>query len=332
MEHCAIDLGGRKSQICVRASDGTVVLERKQETLALGEFLSTRAPSRVILETCAEAFRVADLAREAGHEVRVVPATLVRTLGVGARRTKTDRKDAAALSEVSTRIDLPSVHIPSKEARERKAICGMREALVHARTMLINNVRGWLRSQGIRIRSGMARHFSSRVREYGELPDYVVSQLKAIECLSEQIIEADQRIARIAKTDAVCRRLMTVPGVGAQTAVRFAATVDNVSRFANAHRLESYLGLVPGEYSSSDVRHRLSITKAGSASTRWILVQAAWAVRTRTRSAEAQHLKLWHLEVEKRRGRHVAIVALARKLAGILYAVWRDGTTYHPAS
>ena len=123
MEHCAIDLGGRKSQVCVRASDGTIVHESRPETLALKEFLQGRPKSRVIVETCAEAFGIADAALALGHEVRVVSATLVRTLGVGARRTKTDRRDAQTLSEVSCRIDLPSVDVPCREARQRKTMC-----------------------------------------------------------------------------------------------------------------------------------------------------------------------------------------------------------------
>src|SRR5687767_515042 len=138
MEHVAIDLGSRKSQICVRSSDGTILEERRHETSELKEYLAKRPKSRVVVETCAEAFRVADAAKELGHEARVVPATLVRTLGVGARRNKTDRRDAQVLSEVSCRIDLPSVHIPSELSRTRKAMCGMRDALVSARTKVIN--------------------------------------------------------------------------------------------------------------------------------------------------------------------------------------------------
>src|SRR5437764_8054442 len=107
MEHIAIDLGGRESQVCVRSADGTVVLERRVPTGQLGTWLERRSPSRVVVETCAEAFGVADRARQVGHQVRVVPATLVRTLGVGARGVKTDERDARVLSEVSTRIDLP---------------------------------------------------------------------------------------------------------------------------------------------------------------------------------------------------------------------------------
>ena len=92
MDHCAIDVGGKKSQICVRDSGGTIRFERTWETRALGDHLRQLPRCRVILETAAESFRIADQARAAGHDVRVVPATLVRTLGVGARRTKTDKR------------------------------------------------------------------------------------------------------------------------------------------------------------------------------------------------------------------------------------------------
>jgi transposase len=330
MEHCAIDLGGRKSQVCIRASDGSIVHESREETLELGDFLRGRPKSRVIVETCAEAFTVADTARSAGHEVRVVSATLVKTLGVGARRTKTDRRDAQLLSEVSCRIDLPSVHVPSGWSREVKSICGMRDALVHTRTLLINNVRGWLRGHGYRIRSGGAPSFTARVREIEALPEHLAAQLRAIDALSTEIERADQVIAQLARANATCVRLMTVPGIGAQIALRFVATADAIERFRDAHRLESYLGLVPGEKSSSDMQQRLSITKAGSTAMRWLLVQAAWTVLVRCRSPETRPLQLWALEVEKRRGTRIAVVALARKLAGILYAIWRDGTTYKP--
>jgi len=330
MEHLAIDLGGRKSQVCRRSSDGGMLEERKLETDALSTYLARCPQSRVVVETCAEAFRVADLARAAGHDVRVVPATLVRSLGVGSRKTKNDRKDAQILSEVSCRIDLPSVHIPSPVARERKTICGMREALISARTKLINCVRGWLRTQGIRVKGG-ADGFAERVRTQhlvqrgGPVPDYVESMLSMIKKHDEEVRVADKRVAQLAKADENCRRLMSVPGVGPVTAIRFAAAVDDVSRFPSAHTLESYVGLVPGEYQSSDRQHRLAITKAGSIRLRWALVQAAWSARN-TRPDDP--MVVWSREVEKRRGKKVAVIALARKLAGILFALWRNGTTY----
>lgn len=325
MEHVAIDLGGRESQICVRAQDGTVLEERRCLTRHLATYLERRPESRVVLETCAEAFAVADDALNLGHEVRVVPATLVRSLGVGARRTKTDKRDAQILSEVSCRIDLPSVHIPSPVSRERKTMCGMREGLVSARTQLVNTVRGWLRARGARPRTGAVETFPERVRALlPQMPTYVERQLQMVAELSKQIAAADKELAAMAKQDATCVRLMTVPGVGPVTALRFLAALDDIQRFPNAHKVESYLGLVPGEYSSSDRQQRTSITKAGSPALRRTLVQAAWAARRR----KTDPMIAWATEVEKRRGKRVAIIALARKIVGILFALWRDGTTY----
>ena len=328
MDHCAIDLGGRKSQVCVRAPDGRVLFEGRLDTPSLPDFLRQVPQSRVILETAAEAFRIADAAKSAGHEVRVGPATLVRSLGVGARKTKTDRRDARALSEVSCRIDLPSVHIPSARSREWKSICGMHDALVSARTKLINNLRGWLRGQGLRIGRGVTETFALRMRRFS-LPDYARWQVEVLAGLTEKIRESEKRIAMLAK-DELCQRLMTVPGVGPSTAVRFVAAIDDITRFESAHKVESYLGLVPGESSSSERQQRLSITKAGSASVRWVLGQAAWALQVRCRDPGARPLQLWAAEIVRRRGRRIATIALARKLAGILYALWRDGTTYEP--
>jgi transposase len=326
MEHVAIDLGGRESQVCVRDAAGKILEQKRWPTKELAAYLQTRPASRVVVETCAEAFSVADAALKAGHEARVVPATLVRTLGVGARRTKTDRRDAQVLSEVSTRIDLPSVHVPSTASRERKAMCGMRESLVRARTKLINTVRGWMRGQAIRLRSGEPESLPVRLKEAVEqLPSYVERQLKMIDALTEEIDEADKELKKLARRDSTCARLMTVPGVGPVTAVRFAAALDEVGRFESAHKVEAYLGLTPGEDSSSDRRRRTSITKAGSTATRWALVQAAWAAR---RAKGTHPMVEWSREVEKRRGKRVAVLALARKIAGILYAIWRDGTFY----
>jgi transposase len=333
MEHIAIDLGGRKSQICIRVGEGTIVDERLVPNEMLTTVLQGRPKSRVVLETCAEAFAVADTARLLGHEVRVVPATLVKSLGVGARRTKTDRRDARALSEVSCRIDLPSVHVPSAVARERRALLSSRDSLVSARVQFVNCVRGWARTQLLRLPSRGMSKFASQVRQLclareAGLPTHIEQLLVSIEQLTIQICAANKDVARMAADDPNCQRLMTVPGVGPVTALRFVAAVDDNTRFKSAHAVESYLGLVPGEYSSSGHKERLGITKAGPASVRWVLVQAAWAMR-RTRPGDPA--VLWASEVEKRRGRRIAIVALARKLAGILYAIWRDGTVYDAA-
>jgi transposase len=329
MEHVAIDLGGRESQVCVRHADGEILEEKRWRTADLREYLKTRPPSRVILETCAEAFRVADIAKELGHEPRVVPATLVKALGVGERRTKTDKRDARKLSEMSCRMDVPSVHVASTLARELKTRLGMRQAHIASRTMFINTVRGWLRAQTITIpksADAFAQHVAEAMKDK-TVPAHVLEQLKMIDALSDSIQRIDKELVAMAKAHPICPRLMSVPGVGPVTALAFVAVVDDVSRFKNAHELEAYLGLTPGESSSSTRVHRTSITKAGNAMLRRYLVQCAWAAKHSHRRRPLA-MVAWSLEIEKRRGKRVAVTALARKMAGILFALWRDNTTY----
>jgi transposase len=330
MQHLAIDLGGQESQICIREPDGNIIAERRIKTAALKRFLKGRPESRVIVETCAEAFRVADGAIELGHEVRVVPATLVRQLGVGYRGVKTDRRDARALSEVSCRIDLPSVHIRSELARNWKSISSARVGLVVARTQLVNAVRGWLRTHIMSVRQGCPSTFPERVRDklLGQpvgMPQFIEGQLAVLDELNKQIKRADAELVALAENHPICQRLMTIPGVGPMTAVYFVATIDDVTRFPNAHAIESYLGLTAGERSSSTKKRRTGITKAGSPEMRRLLNQACWCI-FRQRSADP--LAVWGRQIAERRGKLIANVAMSRKLVGIMYALWRDGSSY----
>jgi transposase len=151
MDQIGIDLGSKDSQVCIRSADGEIAGEWRWRTDKLVTFLEGRPVARVILETCTEAFRIAALAQHAGHDVRVVAATLGRSLGVGHRGLKNDVRDARVLSEASCRMDLPSVHIPISQ--EVKAICVSREALIKTRTQLIGRVRGYVRASGSRVAS-----------------------------------------------------------------------------------------------------------------------------------------------------------------------------------
>lgn len=335
MQHIAIDLGAKESQLCIRSEDGTILREGKHPTAKLKEVFEKEPKSRVVLETCAEAFRVADAALGSSHEVRVVPGTLVKTLGVGARRIKTDKRDARALSDVSCKIDLPSVHIPSARARERRSLCTMREAMVGARTELSNSVRGYLRTQLVRPGNCAPVGLPKQVRKLlagrpEGMPEMLERLLLCLEALSTQIAEADAEMEALAKADPTCQLLRTVPGVGPVTSLRFTAAIDDPKRFASAHELEAYLGLTPGENSSSERQRRTSITKAGPPRVRWVLVQASWClIRLRPEDPAV----LWAKRIAERhgnQGNRTAVVAMARKLAGILFAMWRDNKAYDP--
>jgi transposase len=125
------------------------------------------------------------------------------------------------------------------------------------------------------------------------------------------------------------QRLQTVPSVGPVTAATFVAALDDAGRFAHAHQVEAYLGLVPREWSSGESQRRGRITKAGHRRVRSLLVQAAVSIR-RVRHPTTTALREWTERLAARRGRFIAVVALARRLAGILYALLRDGTQYEP--
>jgi transposase len=333
MDHIAIDIGGRKSFVCIREQQGKIVESKSVETKALGTLLRQRPTSRVLMETCAEAFSIADEALALGHDVRVIPSVKVRALGIGHHGIKTDRRDAEVLSEVSTQVDLKGVHIPSAPARALKAKLAARDTLVSCKVSLMNNCRGILRGERIQIKATTPKAFAKKVRaKFAEreltMPTELERSLVSIVFLDEQIRLATAELDELSKQNDICKRLRTAPGIGPVTSVAFLATLDEVERFEGAHHLESYLGIVPGEDSSSTRVRRLGITKAGSARVRWLLVQASWQAFLRHRK---DPMVQWALQVAFRRGKKVAIVALARKLAGILYAMWRDGTNYDPS-
>ena len=332
MNHVAIDLGSTESQICVRSADGAILFERKHPTRKLETLMKAWEPSRVVMETSSEAFRIADQARAAGHEVRVVRSTLSKELGVGDRGIKTDQRDARKLSEVSCRIDLPGVHIPSEKAREARSLIRSRELLIETRTKSVNHVRGWLRTQLASVRKGSTETLPARVRDKFASAGLTVAPhieqiLAVIDALNVQVKASQKLISELARNNPVCQRLMTAPGIGPITAVSFFAAIDDVSRFKHTHHVQSYLGLTPGEDSSSKRERRTGITKAGPASVRRVLIQAAWvAFRYRPHDPIVK----WAKQVEERRGKPIAVVALARKLAGVLFAMWRSEKTYSP--
>ena len=145
--------------------------------------------------------------------------------------------------------------------------------------------------------------------------------------INEQIEAADKRIASLAKRDPGVALLTTAPSIGPITASAVVSTIDDIKRFDSAHRFEAFLGLVPGEKSSGEKRRVGRITKAGNSRVRYLLVEAAWRIM-RSKDEETRALRSWALLIAARRRKRIAVVALARRLAGILYAMWRDNSPY----
>lgn len=202
---------------------------------------------------------------------------------------------------------------------------------MRTRAAWITRIQSLMRREGCRLRTGAPETFLTRVAELALPPALITVIAPLVELLgpiNKQIEALDEELERIVAADEVLRHLTTVPGVGPVTATAFVATVDDVTRFRGAHHVEAYLGLVPSEWSSSEVQRRGHITKAGNGRMRWLLVQAAWCILRRRKRLETVALRDWAEGIAGRRGRAIAAVALARRLAGILFAMWRDGTVY----
>jgi len=334
VDHIGMDVGMKSSQVCELTEAGEIV-ERQIRTdrKRLQEVFGGRPPARILMEASTESEWIACCLEELGHEVIVADPNFAPMYAHRSRRIKTDRRDAHALADACRLGAYRPAHRTSAPQRDVRAVLGIRELLVRTRTRWIVHSRTLLRRDGLRIAPGRAERFVTRVKDLPlstPLAGHLAPVLGLLAPLNMQIAELDAQVTNAARNDARTARLMTAPGVGPVTAVAFVATVDRVARFQNAHQLESYLGLVPREWSSSETQRKGSITKAGNTRMRWLLVEAAWCVLRRKPKPATAPLRAWADRIAVRRGSHVAAVALARRLAGILYAMWRDQTDYDP--
>ncbi len=333
MEYVGIDVHKQSSHICLLTEEGEVIEERiRTDPSRFAAILGARSRGRIVIEASTESEWVARCLEALGHEVVVADPNYAPMYATRQRRVKTNRRDARMLAEAARLGAYRPAHRVSDAQRHIRAQLAVRDALVRTRVRYLGVIRALLRHEGVRVGSGSAAGFRARLQAR-DLPERLQAGIgplvSVLAPVNEQIAVADARIAQIVEHDAVVTRLCTAPGVGAVTAVAFVATLDDVARFRGAHQVEAYLGLVPQELSSGERRHRGPITKTGNGRARWLLVEAAWTILRSTHPSTAA-LRAWAERIAERRGKRVAVVALARKLAGILYAMWRDGTEYQP--
>lgn len=334
MEHVGIDLGASRSAVCLVSDTGCVTKEKEVRTAELGKLFSKILPSRIAIESCAESRAVAKLALERAHEVRIVPTIFVRSLGIGARKIKTDRRDARNLAIASFRLgdELPSIHIRSDEGAEIQDLVRARTNLVGQRTSAINFVRAQFRKALLgRGPRATSKTFVARVQDVlGEAHGLEVdSHLAVVDTLNKQLDHLEVRIREFAKKHADTRRLQQISGVGPIVSLSFLAVIDDPSRFASGAQLSSYLGLSPGENTTGGRVRRTGVIASGQKHMRALLVQAAHVMLNARRTREP--MAEWAQELAMRRGRKVAVCALARRLAVVMWAMLRDGADYDPA-
>jgi transposase len=331
MDRIGLDLHKRESQLCVLTEEGEVierriVTSRERFTAVLGG----RPRARILLEAATESEWVARHLESLGHEVIVADPNFAPMYATRSRRVKTDRRDARTLAEACRLGAYRPIHRASAAQRHVRAQLAVRDALIRTRTRYVAVVKALTRRDGLRLPSGNPAYTEAKLAALALAPplaDEVAPLRVVLKPLNAQIAAADERLSRVAGGDPIVAQLMTAPSIGPVTAVAFVATLDCVTRFTSAHQVAAYLGLTPCEYSSGEQQRRGRISKTGNVRMRYLLVEAAWRV-LRTKDPAATPLRVWAQKIAQRRGSSVAAVALARRLAGILYAMWRDGTDY----
>jgi transposase len=334
MEHYAgIDVSLERSSVCVGEARGRIVREAKvaSEPEALVVLLRQLGLplARVGLEAGPLSQWLHAGLAGAGFEAVLLETRHVKA-ALSAMVVKTDRKDARGIAQLLRMGWYRPVHRKSLSAQEVRALLVGRKLLQAKLRDVELSIRGILRGFGLKVGEVSRGRFAARVEELAAghemLGTVIGAMLRARDGLRAEFVRLHRRMLAIVRDDAVCRRLMTAPGVGALVAVTFKTAVDDPGRFRTAEAVGAHFGLTPKRYRSGETDATGGISKVGDAMVRTALYEAANVMLTRTSRVSA--LKRWAVEVARRRGAKRAKVALARKLAGVLHRMWADATDF----
>jgi transposase len=332
-----VDLGDRYSTWCEIDQETGEELESgrvRTTPAALERFFGGRPRARVVMETGTHSPWVSRIAAEACEEALVANARELRFIFRGKR--KSDTVDAMVLARVG-RLD-PNLLSPIRhrgEVAQRDLMSiRARDALVSARTKLVNAVRGLMKSSGFRLRKQAAKSVGHRSLQ--EVPEELRETLRpllhAIEALADEIKEYDAQVESIAKERyPETERLTQVTGVGRLTALAYVLTLEDPAHFATSRHAGAFLGLVPRRDQSGETDKQLRISRCGDRMVRTLLVQCAHYILGR--NGPDTDLKRFGERRASRGGASAkkrAVIAVARKLAVLLHALWRTGESYQP--
>lgn len=334
--YAGLDVSMEETHICVVDRDGTVVHETKATSTpeAIASVLQEApACTRVVFETGRMAPMLHHGLTELGLPVVCIESRHAYQALKSLATHKTDRNDARGLAHLARTGFYKAVHVKSLSAHAVRSLIVARKKLVGQRVTLENQIRGLAVVFGVRLPRGLSPMFIKRALQAGEgidgLSGAMRGLLEARAAVLTAIAAIDLDMKRLARSSDACRRLMTIPGVGHLTALAFVAAVDDVGRFRRSRELGPYLGLVPRRYQSGEIDYTGSISKCGDRRVRTLLYEAANVMLTRYKGE--LKLKDWALAIARRSTMRKARIALARRLAIIMHAMLRQGTTFQPA-
>ena len=246
---------------------------------------------------------------------------------------KNDDNDAEVIANAMRCGAYREVYCKSIESIDKLNILGARSCLVRQRTTITNTIRGLLKSYGIRIKKNEQISFPEAIQNaIGGLTEYVKNAIESLlstfKTLQIETTRLDKEVNKLIKTDNVVQKFCDIPGIGPITALRFRAEIDDPKRFKNARACAANLGLTPKETSSGDITKLGRISKQGCSELRQLLTECGQSVLTTTK--KWNKLKVWGTKIMNKKGLKKAKVAVARKLAVILYSMWVTGTGFIP--
>jgi len=334
MKHYAgLDVSVKETSVCIVDETGKICRELKVPSHPEDLLRVLQDPAwnleRVGLEAGPLSQWLFNGLAEAGLPVVCIETRHARAY-LKAQINKTDRNDARGIAQMM-RVNLfRPVHVKTLASQKQRALLTARKLLQSKAIAIDNDIRGLLRNFGLKVGVVSAAKFEQRIQELVEgLPDLselMEVLLEARRKLRELFTKLHKKLLTIVREDAVCQRLMSVPGVGAVTALAYRATIDVPARFRNSKAVGAVLGLTPAQHQSGESKRVGQISLCGDGMMRALLYEGAQTVLTR--STKWSWLKAWAMKIAKNRGLKRAIVALARRLAVIMHRIWVDGTEF----
>ena len=330
-----IDLGKTTFHLVALNHQGKVVVRKKFSRQQLLAFTANLQPSLMGMEACSGAHFLGAALRGQGHDVRLIPAQFVKPF---LKSNKNDFLDAEAIAEAVGRGNMRFVPIKTDDQLDLQALHRVRDRLVHRRTAVINQIRGFLLEHGIAFAKGRTKlrdqmpailedaeqNLTPRLRN---LLDHLWHEWKQLQTDIEAI---SQEMELICDADAACQRLRQIPGVGPLVATATVAAIGNGAAFHKGREFAAWLGLIPRQYSTGGKARLGGISKRGNSYLRRMFVHGARAVLLRVKY-DTGGFGSWVRQLEARTTRNKVIVAIANKLARIAWAVLSKGVDYRHA-
>ena len=328
-----LDVSLEETAICVVDDAGCIVRETRtvSEPGALVAFFGAcgMTMQRIGLEACSLTAWLHAGLTEAGLPAICIEARQAKA-AMGAMPNKTDRNDARGIAQIMRTGWYRGVHVKSASCRSWRALLTARRMVLNKRRDVENGIRALLREVGLKVGTPSRKDFPARVRELAAddpvLSSLAGSLLSVVEVMTREVERLTKHVLDEVRAEPICRRLMTVPGVGPLTALAFRATIDQPDRFRKSRDVGAHLGLTPRRHQSGETDMQGRISRCGDELARTALYEAAHSLLIRGTKWSA--LRAWGMNVAKRRGMARARVAVARKLAVILHRMWADGSEF----